>query len=318
MRAVLALLLTPVARFWGLMNKQTEIEKHGISIIIPAYNEENAIAGTVERTREVFSSYPGLPFEIIVVDDGSSDNTAANVPVDKCLLLQHPQNYGYGRSLLLGINRARYPFIGIIDADSTYDPQIFRRMIPAMDIYDMVIGSRKLTNQSRVVSLMRKTLKALLYFFGDHASADPNSGIRIFRKSLVESGGHLFSKGFSFSTSLTFFAALNHQFIEYIPIEYGDRTGVSKVRHLRDSIKTFFLVISMSLIYRPIKCFACLLLLFVFGTGLLASIKTRLKQETFLGLIFSFGVGILVLGLSFLAFIQGKIYEHTLSRQHRI
>ena len=300
------------------MNKKTEIEKHGISIVIPAYNEENSIADTVNGTYEVFASYNDLPFEIIVIDDGSTDATAARVPGDKCRLLQHPKNYGYGRSLLYGINRATYPYIGIIDADNTYDLQIFRRMIPAMDIYDMVIGARNITSQSVVVSLMRKVLKSLLYFFGEHVSLDPNSGIRIFRKSLVDCGGHLFSKGFSFSTSLTFFAALNHQFIEYLPIEYGARTGVSKVRHLRDSLRTFFLVISMSLVFRPMKCFAWLLAFFVSGTGILVSLRQRLARETFLGLIFSLGVAMLVLGQSFLAFIQGKIYEHSLPRQRKI
>lgn len=296
------------------MNYTGEIAKQGISIIVPAYNEEHAIAATVEKCHSVFSSFKGLPFEIIVVDDGSSDKTAENVPVGKCLLLQHPKNYGYGRSLLMGINKARYPFIGIVDADSTYDPEIFRRMIPLMDIYDMVIGARQITSQSKIVSLLRLTLKLMLKFFGNHDSLDPNSGIRIFKKSLVEKGGHLFSKGFSFSTSLTFFAALNQQFIEYIPIEYGNRTGVSKVRHVRDSIRTFFLVMSMSVIYQPIKCFAGLLFLHVAGIASLVTIKNRLGRDTFLGFIFSLGVAVLTIGFSFLSFIMGKSYVDTLSR----
>ncbi|MBU1108927.1 MAG: glycosyltransferase family 2 protein [Candidatus Riflebacteria bacterium] len=296
------------------MNKKTEVEKKGISIVIPAYNEEQSIAGTVEKTRAVLSSYPGLPFEIIVVDDGSTDKTAANVPKDMCNFYQHPKNYGYGRTLLLGTGKAQYPFIGIIDADNTYDPEVFKQMIPAMDIYDMVIGARQIKTQTMVVRMLRKLLKFLLYFFGGHVSLDPNSGIRIFKKALVEQGGHLFSKGFSFSTSLTFFAALNHQFIEYIPIEYGDRTGVSKVRHLRDSFRTFVLIISMSLIYRPVKCFSGLLLSFVAGVAALVSLRGRLKGEMFLGSIFSLGVGVLTLAVSFLAFIQGKIYEDTLSK----
>jgi len=296
------------------MNNSGEIFKHGISIIVPAFNEEHAIAATIEKCHGVFSSYQGLPFEIIVVDDGSSDKTADNVPVDKCLLLRHPQNYGYGRSLLMGINKARYPFIGIVDADSTYDPEIFRRMIPLMDIYDMVIGARKINEKSRVVSFLRMVLKLMLKFLGNHDSLDPNSGIRIFKKSLVEKGGHLFSKGFSFSTSLTFFAALNHQFIEYIPIEYGDRTGVSKVRHVRDSIRTFFLVISMSVIYQPIKCFAGLLFIHFAGVLSLVLIKERLGRDTFLGFIFSLGIGVLTTAFSFLAFIMGKSYTDSLSR----
>ncbi len=295
------------------MNRKTEIEKRGISIVIPAYNEEHSIAGTVEKTHAVLSSYPGLPFEIIVVDDGSTDKTATNAPQEKCILYQHPKNYGYGRTLLLGVARAKYPYIGIIDADNTYNPEIFRQMIPLMDIYDMVIGARQIKEQTVVVKILRRLLKFLLYFFCEHTSLDPNSGIRIFKKSLVEHGGHLFSKGFSFSTSLTFFAALNHRFIEYIPIEYGKRTGVSKVKHLRDSIRTFILIISMSLIYRPVKCFSSLLCLFVAGVTTLVSFKGRLERETFLGFIFSLGVGVLTLAVAFLAFIQGKMYEHTMS-----
>ncbi|PKL49338.1 MAG: hypothetical protein CVV42_06505 [Candidatus Riflebacteria bacterium HGW-Riflebacteria-2] len=295
------------------MNRKTEIEKRGISIVIPAYNEEHSIAGTVEHTYAVLSSYPGLPFEIIVVDDGSTDNTAANAPIEKCILYQHPKNYGYGRTLLLGVGKARYPFVGIIDADNTYNPEIFRQMIPLMDIYDMVIGARQIKDQTVVVKILRRLLKFLLYFFCEHVSLDPNSGIRIFKRALVEQGGHLFSKGFSFSTSLTFFAALNHRFIEYIPIEYGERTGVSKVKHLRDSIRTFLLIVSMSLIYRPVKCFSSLLLVFAAGVSTLASFKGKMERETFLGFIFSLGIGVLTLAVAFLAFIQGKMYEHTLS-----
>lgn len=300
------------------MQNTNLVKNHGITIVIPAYNEENAIAATVEKCHEVLSSYGNLPFEIIVVDDGSTDATAANVPTDKCHLLQHPKNYGYGRSLYLGINNAKYPYIGIIDADSTYDANDFKRMIPLMDVYDMVIGARKLQNQSRTVSLMRKTLKELLYYFAEHRSQDPNSGIRIFKKSLVDCGGHLFSKKFSFSTSLTFFAALNNQFIEYIPVEYGDRTGQSKVRHLRDSIRTFVLIITMSLIYRPLKCFNCLLAAFVSGLTGLFCIKKRIGSESFLAAVYSLGIAVLSTGFSFLAFIMGKSYVDTLSNPNKI
>ena len=299
------------------MPNDNKVLKHGLTIVIPAYNEENAIESTVIKCHEVLSSYGNLPFEIIVVDDGSSDRTAERVPTDKCILLKHPKNYGYGRSLHLGINNAKFPYIGIIDADSTYDPNDFKRMIPLMDIYDMVIGARKLTNQSRTVSLMRKTLKGLLYYFAEHKSQDPNSGIRIFKKSLVDCGGHLFSKKFSFSTSLTFFAALNHQFIEYIPIEYGDRTGHSKVRHLRDSIRTFILIITMSLIYRPLKCFNCLLAAFASGVTGLFCLRRKMSRDTFLGAIYSLGIAVLSTGFSFLAFIMGKSYVDTLPNPNK-
>ena len=287
--------------------------KEGFSVVIPAYNEENAIESAVNNCYETLSSVEGLKFEIIVVNDGSKDKTVERVPTDKCRLINHPKNYGYGRSLYLGIQNAAYPYIGIIDADNTYDANDFKRMIPLMDVYDMVIGCRKLTNQSRIVSLMRKTLKGLIYFFSEHFSQDPNSGIRIFKKSLVDYGGHLFSKRFSFSTSLTFFAALNYQFIEYIPIEYGDRTGVSKVRHLRDSIRTFILILTMALIYRPLKCFSCLTILFISAITALFTVKKHMNSNSFNVWVQILGIATLNTAMSFLAFIMGKSYVDQLA-----
>lgn len=295
------------------MIEKSKVYNQGFSLVIPAYNEENAIESTVNKCYEVLSSIEGLKFEIIVVDDGSKDKTSERVPTDKCHLISHPKNYGYGQSLYRGIQNAQYPYIGIIDADNTYDANDFKRMIPLMEVYDMVIGSRKLTNQSQTVSLMRKTLKALIYFFSEHYSQDPNSGIRVFKKSLVDYGGHLFSKRFSFSTSLTFFAALNYQFIEYIPIEYGDRTGVSKVRHLRDSIRTFILILTMAIIYRPLKCFSCLTILFISAIIGLFTVKHKINSNSFNAYVQLLGIATLNTAMSFLAFIMGKSYVDQLA-----
>ncbi len=293
-----------------LVNK---VLNSGISIVIPAYNEENAIQSVVERTYKHLRDIKGLKFEIIVVDDCSSDNTLLKIPRNLCKLLKHPKNYGYGRSLLTGINNAAFPYIGIIDADNTYDPEYFSKFIPAMDIYDMVIGCRKIQDQSPVVATMRKVLKELLFFFSEHRSLDPNSGMRIFKKSLVTKGGHLFSKRFSFSTSLTFFAALNHQFIEYIPIEYHDRTGHSKVRHFRDSLRTFWLVMSMALIYKPIKCFYSLGGANLAMTAIIMSMRHRLSSKTYYSILFSWLSSVFLVASSFFAFISGKNYEQTIN-----
>jgi glycosyltransferase involved in cell wall biosynthesis len=285
----------------------------GISIVVPAYNEENAIQSVVERTFSHLSDIEDLKFEIIVVDDCSRDDTLNQIPRNLCKALRHPKNYGYGRSLLTGINNAIYPYIGIIDADNTYDPELFKEFIPAMDIYDMVIGARKIEDQSPVVALMRIVLKRLLFFFSEHWSLDPNSGMRIFKKSLVEKGGHLFSKRFSFSTSLTFFAALNQQFIEYIPIEYHDRTGNSKVRHLRDSQRTFWLVMSMALIYKPIKCFFSLAAINLVAISILFSLRQKLADKSYYSLLLGWLSMIFIIASSFFAFISGKNYEQIIN-----
>jgi polyisoprenyl-phosphate glycosyltransferase len=280
-----------------------------LSVVIPAFNEAEGIADLLRRTHQALTDIPGLTFEIIVVDDGSRDGTPERVPPDLATVLRHPKNYGYGRSLQTGIANARHQLIGIIDADSTYDPRDFARMLPLMQIFDMVVGRRKIKQQSMAVLFLRLVLQFLLWFFSGTHSPDANSGLRIFRKDLAIRGRSLFSQKFSFTTSLTFYASLTHQFVEYIPIEYHQRTGVSKVRHLRDSIRTFFLIMSMALVYQPVKCFMSHALLTVVGLSVLISIQTTIGFELAIGLMIAWSVAALIIALSFLGFILGKIYE---------
>ncbi|MFZ2961171.1 MAG: glycosyltransferase family 2 protein [Candidatus Ozemobacteraceae bacterium] len=240
-----------------------------LSVVIPAYNEENGITGVIEKIHEALAVVEGLTYEIVVVDDGSTDETSARASVANSHVITHPKNCGYGRSLLTGIDHASHDLIAIIDADGTYDPRDLTRMLPLMNIYDMVVGSRSLKNQTVFVSLLRFLLKGIIFFFTGRRSYDPNSGLRIFTKEMVQQGKHLFSQKFSFSTSLTVYASLTHRFIEYLPIPYYERTGLSKVRHIRDSLRTFFLILSMALVFRPGKCFLAQTVVCVVGLFLL-------------------------------------------------
>ena len=229
--------------------------KQALSVVIPAFNEENGITGVIEKINGALTSVEGLEYEIVVVDDGSTDGTSARASAAKAQVITHPKNFGYGRSLLTGIDHSSHELIAIIDADGTYDPRDLTRMLPLMNIYDMVVGARSLPKQTLFVSLLRLLLKSIIFYFTAHRSIDPNSGLRIFTKEMVQQGRHLFSQKFSFSTSLTVYAALTHRFIEYLPIPYYERTGFSKVSHIRDSMRTFFLILSMALVFRPGRCF---------------------------------------------------------------
>lgn len=281
---------------------------NSLSVIIPVFNECEGIAGVTTRIHTAMKTIPDISYEVIVVDDGSTDGTAEKIPLDGTIVIRHPKNYGYGRALLTGVDHARYPLIAIIDGDGTYDPQDIIRLFPLMKIYDMAIGSRQMKDQSRMVSLLRITLKAIIYFFSEHYSLDPNSGLRIFHKDLVVRGKSLFSQKFSFSTSLTFFSALQRQFIEYIPIEYHARSGFSKVRHVRDSIRTFILVMSMALVYQPVKCFGAILFITSALLATMVSFRKSLGRERLaICLVVLLNAG-LVIPLAFLGFILSKIY----------
>ncbi|RME78858.1 MAG: glycosyltransferase family 2 protein, partial [Chloroflexi bacterium] len=116
-----------------------------LSVIIPAYNEENGVAGQVENIRRVLAGQ-NIPHEIIVVDDGSSDGTATAARQTGARVLHHPRNRGYGAALKTGIRAARHELVAIIDADGTYPADALPAMLEKMDEYDMVVGARTAEN----------------------------------------------------------------------------------------------------------------------------------------------------------------------------
>lgn len=280
----------------------------GLSVVIPAYNEEKAIGVVVRSIFEAFAGRLDGQLEVIVVDDGSTDGTAAAVPPE-AILVRHPKNTGYGRSLLSGIDRASHDLIAIIDADGTYDPREFGNMLPLTGVYDMVIGARHIAKQTVFVKALRLLLRSIIFYFTGHHSPDPNSGMRIFRRDIVTSGRELFSLKFSFSTSLTVYSCMTNRFVEYLPISYGDRTGISKVRHVRDSLRTFFLILSMGLMYRPGRCIAAQTILFLLGGALLALLG--MIGSGFWGI--TIGIVWIILHLTvlaaFQAYIMSRVYE---------
>jgi len=290
-------------------------DSRGLSVVMPAYNEEEAIADVIRRLREALGRIPGLAFEIIVVDDCSTDRTAERVPAGDALLLRHPKNFGYGRSILTGIDRAQHEMIAIIDADNTYDPEELARMVPLMEFHDMVIGARDIRHQSVLMMFLRAFLKGIIWFFTGTWSPDPNSGMRLFIRDTVTRGRSLFSQKFSFSTSLTFFATLNNQFIEYVPIAYHKRSGFSKVHPIRDSFRTFQLISGMALVYRPVKCFLVLVAAFLLGVlGLFAG-QGLLGPAALLPLLMVWITFCLLVGMTFLGFILSLTHERQPPRQ---
>lgn len=282
-------------------------ENKGISIIIPAYNEENGIGKVLEKLINVMNKTE-REYEIIVVDDGSTDNTGGTASLFNIRVIRHPKNLGYGKSILTGADHAKYDLLAITDADDTYDSEEIIKMLPMMDAFDMVIGKRDMTvmKQHFLVKILRFILKLIILYFTENFCPDPNSGLRMFRKSMLE-GRDLFSLKFSFTTSITIYAYLTNKFIEYIPIKYYPRIGFSKVRHVRDSIRTLILIFSLTLIHRPLKCFMAHIIITLIGLVMIALTGIlHFKICLFLTIIWLTVMTFSALG--YIAFILGMIY----------
>jgi glycosyltransferase involved in cell wall biosynthesis len=260
-----------------------------ISVVIPAYNEEAAIGGTLDELRSVQSG-TGTPFEVIVVDDGSSDKTADVAVSHGARVVRHPHNIGYGRSIKDGIAAASNDVIAIIDADGTYPADQIPHLVERLETgFDLVIGVRSgiRAHDSAFKNPMRRLLTFLVEFTTGRQVPDVNSGLRVFRRSTVQTYFPRLCETFSFTTSMTLAYMLTHRFVGYVPIAYRERVGTTKVRLFRDSLRTLQYIVEGIVYYNPIKMFLllaalALLLGFVsagillitagYGAGLVAAI----------------------------------------------
>jgi glycosyltransferase involved in cell wall biosynthesis len=232
-----------------------------ISVIIPAYNESKSIGKVVETVQEILNENQINNFEILVIDDGSSDDTGNKAEESSAKVIKHPHNAGYGHSLKTGIMSASNDTIVIIDADLTYPvnaiPELIRKYHEG---FDMVVGARtgKYYRESIMKSLLRIILKFLVEFTAGRSIPDINSGLRVLSKKTITNYLQHLCNTFSFTTSLTLAYMMTGKFVEYIPIEYGKRMGVSKVRLFRESLRTLQYITQSIIYYNPLKLFILL------------------------------------------------------------
>ena len=241
-----------------------------ISVVIPAYNEEKAIGAVLEELIEVLK---GQTYEIIVVDDGSTDNTTKIVQKKESVkLIQHPYNKGYGSALKAGIKSATHDLILIIDGDGTYPVKAIPELLKEVDQYDMVIGAR--TGENVKIQLYRKPAKWFLSKMANYLSGtkipDLNSGMRIFKKEDVIKFFNLLPSGFSFTTTLTLAYLSNDYNVKYVPIDYYERRGESKIKPFRDGFNFIMLIVRTITYFNPLKVFLPIsIVLFVFSSAIL-------------------------------------------------
>ncbi len=226
-----------------------------ISLIVPAYNEQAAIRTVVARAAEALGQ---IEHEVIVVDDGSSDQTAEIARAAGAQVVRHPHNLGYGAALKSGIRAAQSDTIVIADADGTYPlDSVAALLAEYAKGFDMVVGARTGAEyrESALKSPMRLWLKWLVEFTAGRSIPDINSGLRVFsRKTSLEYFSHLCNT-FSFTTSLTLAYMMTGKFVSYLPIAYHKRIGKTKVRLFRDSLRTLQYIVQAILYYNPLKIF---------------------------------------------------------------
>lgn len=231
---------------------------HEVSVIVPVYNEASNIRSVLEHLDEALNS-AGFLYEIIVVNDGSTDGSseALRESAVRIRLIEHSSNKGYGAALKSGIREADYNLVVLTDGDGTYPHEAIPQVLREINDKDMVVGAR--VGKDVRIPLVRKPAKWVLNQLANYLSGtkipDLNSGLRAIRKNVFQHYFHLLPDGFSFTTTITLALMSDGYRIGYVPISYYKRTGKSKIRPLRDTINFLQLIIRTVLYFNPLKVF---------------------------------------------------------------
>ena len=233
------------------------MENIGLSIVVPAYNEEQGVLAVINELLQ-HSRNLKVPYEIIVVEDGSVDKTLDIISkIDGIKVLKHQKNKGYGASLKTGIRESKFPLICITDADGTYPNDLipaFTEIVIKEDL-DMVVGARSPKDSVWLRRPAKLFIKKLAEYTTGEQIPDFNSGLRIFKKRSVEKFFFLLPDGFSFTTTITLCMLNDNCRVMFEPIEYYPRLGESKISPIRDTKNFIILVLRISLYFQPLKVF---------------------------------------------------------------
>lgn len=290
-----------------------------LSVVIPAYNEED---GITEIATRVLAVAPALKkagvdeMELLVVDDGSRDKTAEVASkIDGVTLVRHPKNKGYGAALKTGFAQAKGELIGFLDADGTYPPEFFPKLCQsALNGAELVIGSRMAGEKSEM-PLVRRIgnffFATLLTILGRQKVTDSASGMRVFKREILE---HIYPlpDGLNLTPVMSTRALHEGIKIEEVPIPYSERVGRSKLSAIRDGRIFLQSMVWTAMSYNPVRILGLiglaslgiaglvsLWLIYLRATGV-TTLDSASVAALFLGMIATItGINVFALGITF-------------------
>jgi glycosyltransferase involved in cell wall biosynthesis len=218
--------------------------------VIPAFDEEEGIAGVVEG---VLARGPWR--EVLVVDDGSTDRTAERAAAAGARVLRHPNNKGNGAAVKTGIREAQGDVILLMDADGQHDPDDAPALVAPVGGYDMVIGARSSGDQAMSRAVGNAIFKAIASWLTGRSIPDLTSGYRAAKRARLLEVLHLLPNGFSYPTT-SCLAFLKAGFdVAFAPIKVRRRVGRSKIRAMRDGTRFLLIIFKIVTVYSPLKIF---------------------------------------------------------------
>ena len=279
-----------------------------VSVVIPAYNEADAIAGVVTAIGAA-----GPWREIIVVDDGSEDGTSARAAAAGAIVVRHPYNKCNGAAVKSGIRRATGDHVLILDGDGQHQAADARRLVARLGEFDLVIGARsKSTQATQARRFGNQALNRFASYLTGRDIPDLTSGFRAARREYLLEFLHLLPNGFSTPTTTTLAFIKAGYNVAFEPAEARPRLGASKIRLARDGAKFFMIILKIVTIFSPLRVFIPLAAI-SFSIGLAygiwnVAVHARIPNGSVLLILFSvvvFLVGLVSEQISALRFEGG-------------
>ena len=267
-----------------------------LSIVIPAKNEGGAIGAVVSKAREQYADA-----EIIVVDDGSSDDTAEVAAAAGATVVSHPESLGNGAAVKSGARAASGDVIAFMDGDGQHDAAELAPLLEQLDNgYEMAIGARDTGSHASVGRLFANGLyNGIASMMSGRKILDLTSGFRAARAEKFKQFLYLLPNGFSYPTTITMAFLRSGYPITFEPINAATRVGKSHIRPIRDGVRFLIIIFKVATLYSPLKIFLPTSGLF-FATGVSYYAYTYLTAGRFTNmsmLLFSAAVIVFLIGL---------------------
>jgi glycosyltransferase involved in cell wall biosynthesis len=227
-----------------------------VSVVLPCYNERDHIEQEIKRIRASLEA-AGMTYELICIDDGSSDGTRELLQrLPGIRLIVFARNQGSGTARRIGTQEARGRVVVWTDADMTYPNELIPELVHELDDnYDQVVGARR--SEAGTYKLFRVptkwAIRRLASYLTDTAIPDLNSGLRAFKRSVAMPYLRLLPPGFSCVTTITLAFLSNGHQIKYVPIDYFKRSGRSKFHPFKDAYNYLIQVLRMVMYFNPLR-----------------------------------------------------------------
>jgi glycosyltransferase involved in cell wall biosynthesis len=223
-----------------------------ISVIIPVYNEGKTIADLVSKIK---TCYPD--FDVIVIDDGSIDNTADAAQTAGARVYSHPYNIGNGAAVKSGIRVADGDILVFLDGDGQHVPEDIAKLLRYLPQFDMVVGARSMGDQA---SLGRALANKAYNWFASYVAKFPikdlTSGFRAVKSNIAKSFVYLLPNTYSYPATITLGVLRGGMSVKYVPIKMRKRkTGKSNIKLIRDGVRFFMIITRICTLYSPMRVF---------------------------------------------------------------